>query len=497
MKRWLTHLAARLKLSGSFIGPVVTLIGGVVAAQAVVFASRPFLTRMFTPDEFGVLTIFVTLVAVLATLVTGRYEDAGLLPKSDKDAAGLFILALGLSAVSAVVVALFFPWRTGLASVFNTPELATSIILLPAGILTATWGKALEGWHARNNRFGLVSAGRIVQSCVVVCVQLVAGLLGASAFGLTGGVVVGFSALALVVGIPFLARDNVVLKASLATDSLRALANRYRRFPFFSTPAAFLNLVASRIAVFLLAWFYGPGTVGLFGLAFGTLALPVGSVTDAIGQVFGVRAPAAHLKSSLGPLTELVFARLIAVSVFPMAVVAVAGPDLFALVFGEPWREAGVYARILSPWLCAMTIAVPLTRLFDVTEKQRSDLAFSLFLLTAQIVAILIVGGSGKPRTAIAAVSIAGLLSRWSQIAWMLRLGEASLLGGLRVFAIHIALTTFLLLPVGLMVYRGVPIFWMIFGLIVATGIYAVAVIRMDWRSTEGKPLTTTESTGM
>ncbi len=476
----------RQRLAGSFVGPVLKLVSGVILAQAVVFAGRPVLTRLFTPDEFGVLTLFVTLIAIVATLTTGHYEDAGLLPASNKDAAGLYLLALGMAATGAVLIVLILPWRGEVASLLNTPALAPALVLLPVGILMAGWGQIIESWHSRQDRFGLISVGRFIQSCVVVGFQIAAGVLGADSLGLTGGAVLGFCALVFVIGIPLLLRDHVILAAAFRRETTLNLAKRYRRFPLFSTPAAFLNLVASRIAVFLLAVFFGTTTVGLFGLAYGTLALPVSLITGSIGQVFAVRAPVAFLENRLGPLTNQVFGRLIAVAIFPMAAVAVAGPDLFALVFGEPWREAGVYAAILSPWLCVMSVASPLTRLFDVTERQRGDLGFSVVLLAAQVVALAIAARSAEPQIGIAAVSVAGLVSRSAQIVWMLRLGSASLSQATRTVIGHGLLAAILLFPAGLAVYLEMPVLWTIAALVIAGAIYAVAVIRMDWKSSDG-----------
>src|SRR5690606_32485593 len=93
--RWRLGRARRyLGGADAFLQPVLTLVGGAAAAQALVFATRPVLTRLFTPDDFGVLTVFVTLVAVLGTVASGRYEDALMLPEDDGEAAHVLSLAL-------------------------------------------------------------------------------------------------------------------------------------------------------------------------------------------------------------------------------------------------------------------------------------------------------------------------------------------------------------------------------------------------------------------
>ena len=475
----------RGRLTGSFIQPVLTLVSGVVMAQAIVFAARPVLTRLFLPDEFGVLILFVTLVALLGALATGHYDDAQLLPASRRDAGGLLLLALGFSAASALAALIVIPWRENLAGLFNSPDLAPVLLFLPPGLLLLAWGQALEGWHTRHDRFRLVSGGRVTQSIVVVAAQIAAGLLGIGALGLAGGAALGFAALTLTIGFPLLAHDRTILRASARWFALRTLAERYRRFPLFSTPAAFLNLLSSRVPILLLASFFGTTTVGLFGLAFGTLALPVGVLTGSVGQVFGVRAPVAFREETLGRLTEQVYRRLVAVALFPMAAVALAGPDLFAFVFGEPWREAGVYAQYLAPWLCIASIASPLTRIFDVTDRQRTDLGFSIFLFSAQLLTLVLAYRTGQPRIAVASVAVAGLASRTLQIIWMLRIGGASVKRAGYDLVQHTAIAAALLIPAGLALWFSESILLLIGALVASGCAYVALVIRMDWRKSE------------
>lgn len=414
------------RLSGGFFRPVLTLVSGVVVAQAFAFAARPLLTRLYTPEEFGVLTLFITIVSLLGLLATGRYDDAQMLPAARRDAAGLLLLALGAATAVTLLTLGLVIWRDGWAALLKSPNLAPALLLVPAGVLTLAWGQSIESWHTRFDRFRLAAAGRVVQSLAVVGFQVGAGLLGAGALGLVEGAAVGFGAFLLVVAVPLVLRDGAVLRSSARRSVVRPLARRYRRFPLFSAPAVFFNLLSARAPVFLLAAFFGDATVGFFGIAFGTLAMPVGVVTGAVGRVFMVRAAEARRQGGLGPLTRQVHRRLVAVSLFPMAAAALAGPALFAFVFGAAWEEAGVYARLLAPWLFVSAVASPLTRVFDITERLGAAFGFSVVQLLALVAALAVAAGGGDARLAVGAVGAAGTLTRLVQIGWMLRLAGAS-----------------------------------------------------------------------
>jgi lipopolysaccharide exporter len=420
-------MARGLGPATGFLLPVVTLATGTVAAQALVFGARPVLTRLFTPEEFGVLTLFLALAAIINSFSSGRYEDALMLPERDEDAANVLALGALLVTATATLLALILVWREPVAALLGESMLAPSLWLLPPAVLLFGWSVLADNWHTRRNRFGVVSWTHFAHSAAVVAVQVSAGLMTLGAIGLTGGSAAGFGVAMLVGAGWLLVRDGRFVAANLRWRGIRDGAVRYARFPRFSAPAAFFGLMSTRIPVILLAFFFGGATVGQFGIALGTLTLPVGLLATAIGRVFFVRAAEAHREGRLAPLVRDVHRRLVIVAVFPSLAVLVAGPELFAFVFGEVWREAGIYARFLSLWTLFASVASPLTRIFDVTERQRADLAFGAMLFVVQA-AVLVAGGlTGDPLLAVAATGGAGALLRVLQVGWMLRMAGAAL----------------------------------------------------------------------
>ena len=411
---------------------VGTLATGAAAAQAVVLLARPVLTRLYTPEAFGALAVFVAPAYLLASLATLRYEDAVALPATRRDAAGVTALAALAAVFVGLGVLALAPWRAALAEALGVPALAPLLPLASAVAVALGVASAAQGWLAREGRFRQIALASLVQSVGVVGVQL--AVPGAGAAGLVAGVVLGAVLFAAVLAAGAVGRggapSGVVAEARGA--DLGALARRFRRFPLFGVPASLLNQAGARLPPLALAAAFGPAAVGQFALALAAVAVPVGIVADAVGQVFYVRAGEAHRAGRLGPLVEAVHARLSAVAAVPVVAVAVLGPDLFAAVFGEPWRAAGDAARVLAPWLWLSSVAPPLTRAFDVTERQGAELASGL--ATAGLIgAGLAVGtASGDLGTALAALSVAGTLARALQIGWTFRVSGARVGVGVR-----------------------------------------------------------------
>jgi len=73
-------------------------------------------------------------------------------------------------------------------------------------------------------------------------------------------------------------------------------------------------------------------------------------------------------------------------------VLVVWGPQLFAFVFGEKWESAGVYARILSPWIFLDFVRATVSQLVLIVEKQKT---FLLFYVAGNILLVIsmMIGG--------------------------------------------------------------------------------------------------------
>ena len=83
---------------------VLTLLTGSGLAQAIALAVSPLLTRLYAPGQFGLFALYLSVVALLAVVATGRYELAIVLPEADDDAWQVGALALGLAVLFSTAV---------------------------------------------------------------------------------------------------------------------------------------------------------------------------------------------------------------------------------------------------------------------------------------------------------------------------------------------------------------------------------------------------------
>lgn len=419
----------RLTADG-YLRPVLTLLSGAAVAQVVAYGAKPILTRLFTPEAFGVLGVFTAAVVVLSSVSSGKYEDAIVLPERDREAAHITVLATLLAMAAALGLLLLAPWRGAVAAWADVPAYDLWVLLLPAGLLAYRIGIIAEQWLVRTQRYRGIASSRLLLSVTTLGVQLGAGILGFAAGGLLAGVLSGWLAAAVLLTILVLT-DSEQPFSRVTRQHLATVARRYRRFPQFGVPAALLNTASRHLPAFLLLGFFDPAAVGHYVLAVAAISVPIGLLAQSYAQVYVTRATQAPSTEALADATRPMLRQLALLGWFPVAALVLAGPQLFVFVFGSDWEAAGQFARFLAPWQLFVLLGSPLTRLFDVFERQREELIYSGLLLGARTAALLTGGILGSVLVSVASFGLASALAYALLARYLLRwagLGTRTLL---------------------------------------------------------------------
>ena len=76
----------------TFITNVLKFVTGSVVAQALGILLVPIITRLYSPGDYGVFQIFLSISGVLAVLSCLSYQLAIMLPEEDEDSANIVTL---------------------------------------------------------------------------------------------------------------------------------------------------------------------------------------------------------------------------------------------------------------------------------------------------------------------------------------------------------------------------------------------------------------------
>lgn len=414
------------KRKTSFARDVVKLVSGTAFAQLLMILAAPLLTRLYTPEAFGQLALFVSITNILTVIACLRYELSIMLPESDEEAANLLAVSL-LFAVLISVLTITVVWWGGepLSRVLNAPGLTPYLWLAPLAVLIGGVFLALNYWNSRTKHFGRLSIARVTSSLATVSMQLGTGYAGYATGGsLIAASLTGQTMATTVLGGRIWRDDRKLLLRAIRLKEMIQGIKRHRKFPMFDVWSAILNTLSWQLPTFLLAAFFSTTVAGFYALGDRLLKVPMSLIGASIAQVFFQRAASAKRDGTLSVLVETLFERLVAIGLFPLLLLTFIGSDLFAVVFGKDWEEAGVYVQILSIWTFFWFISSPLSTLFSVLEKQEFLFVWNAINLVTRFISLIIGGVLQNARMALAIFAISGIIAYgYLSLAIMVRAG--------------------------------------------------------------------------
>lgn len=376
-KRLLHAIRAR---SGPYGGHVAVLITGAGLAQLVPALTYPLLARLYTPSEYGAVSILASIGAVLAVVAAGRYQMATMLPLEESDATRITTLALAITVAFTGLVAISVAFlHDDLGKSDEMRQLGIWLLVLPIIVLLTSMFDVLSYFAIRRDRYSEVTRASIAKSLVSSGAQVGLGFAGT---GIAGLVVSNILSLAAANSRLIGAYRSAASAIRLDVSRIRHLCFEYINFPKYDLWSSLANALSYNITIFGIGVLYSTTVVGHYALAYRIVALPSTLIGAAIGQVYLREASRrAHGPQSATRSFDKVALTLGVVSAIPFALLLGFSDDLFAFMLGQTWREAGVLAAAISPLLWVRFIASPLSSVFLIYKRQRELLLWQLMLL--------------------------------------------------------------------------------------------------------------------
>lgn len=373
-----------------FTRNVITLMTGTALAQALPIAITPILTRMYTPDEFGVFAVYIAICSILAVLVTGRYELAIIVPEHDEDAINIMALSIGLSFIISLSLLMIILLVGGeIARLLGSTSIGNWLYFVPLTTLVMGCYQSLNYWANRRSYYKRMATSRVLQTASTSTIQLSTGLLKTGPLGLILGQFFG-----QLISVIFLARSVFSQEkeqiSKINKKKIRKVAKRYNNFPKYLIAAHGFNTGSSQSPVLLLSGLFATSVSGLYMLTNRVLSAPIALVATAIGEVFRQQASKEYAQTGQCKAIYLqTIKKLTLLSVIPFTVLFVFSEEIFSLVFGKDWVEAGVISKILMPVFFLRFISTPLSSMFMIAEAQKIDLYWQIALFSLVVVSFL------------------------------------------------------------------------------------------------------------
>lgn len=376
--------------NSEFFKNVMTLLTGTGLSQLIPIMSSVILARIYSPEEFGVFSLFISIVTVMGSIGSLRYEVSIILPSKEIEAWHLFLLSL-------FIIVLFFIVNTITILVFH--QSISSLVdrrvgdsswlfYIAIGIFLISFYQVIFTMANRKKRYKLISTSKVLQTGSASLTNILLGILGVGSKGMILGSLTGQLLSSSLLGSALLRKESIT--KFYQKDKILGIAKKYSEFPKFSAPGTLFNSMANVGLPVLIAYFYGPSMAGLYFFSYRTVRLPFDLMFTSFAQVY--RESAARIyetdKKKLLSFTINIQKKIMVLLLPSLILVSFLSPFLFEFVFGEEWYEAGKLVAYFAIFILFNGLYSPISAIGDILREQKILLVFNIVLSLSQMIVL-------------------------------------------------------------------------------------------------------------
>ncbi|QUM75954.1 oligosaccharide flippase family protein [Moritella sp. 24] len=337
---------------------VLTLITGTALAQGISIAITPIITRIYTPESFGVFALYVSIVSLISVIATGRYELAIMLPQKKSDAIHLVLLSFFITCVISVICfVVIFLFGDLIIIYLGNSTIEKWLYCIPVSIMLSGFVQSLRCWNNRCEEYKAIAISRFSNSAGMSAVNLSLPSFSLSKYGLVSGYIVGQSLSVISVSRKF----NFYTLKSCELKTVYSLAKKYKTFPMVNSIHAFVNVFKLNVVNIILIKNFTETVLGQYFMVLQIMQAPSALIGASIAQVFYRDASVEYKKgNNIQHLVKQMILKLVIFSSLPACLMFFFSEPLFVLVFGPSWSEMGGYAHALLPYIYLHFIVSPL-----------------------------------------------------------------------------------------------------------------------------------------
>ena len=369
LKNKLIRIKNNKNISNSFIMVTSSILG-----QLLLVVSLPIISRLYSPHEFGVFTVFNNIAMLLIPIINARYDLLIINAKSKEEASVLSIISF---VISLSILVIIFPFLI-LNIILQGDFLSETILLLLTLFLTSL----TNIFTSFLNREKLYRTLAIINFLRIFSMILIQIILGYYKFGEIG-LIIGFSfSYILGIGIgykKFKANYSKVSNLNLLKQSFKENLGQL----YYSTPSILINSLSFSVIVFLTELMYSTKEVGMYGMAIRVLGVPLTVISASLSKIFMQEANKKYIEEGTFRSYLIKYSLLLGfLSIIMYLPFYLIDKELISVILGNQWSESIYIIRLLIPLYVIRLIVSTISLSVIVFKKQALELVFqSIFLL--------------------------------------------------------------------------------------------------------------------
>ncbi|MBX2964256.1 MAG: lipopolysaccharide biosynthesis protein [Cyclobacteriaceae bacterium] len=382
-----------LKAEGSFARNITLTFSGNTIAVFIGFLFTPFITRVYSPEAYGIFALYVSVVQSISLVATFQLTRAFVLPQNETEFEDLFtctwLTACFISLATALVLFLF---HIPIFIYFNVslPELFQWWPAIPIAVFLYAVNDILKSRNVRRKTFSRNAVNQIFSSTSARATTLVYGVI---TNGHAPGLILG-DLLTKVLEVFLLAGKGLLLELkaifTVRSRKLLQIISTYKDYPLYVLPGVWIFMFTYQLPVYVATLYFDTAQAGQYSLANSLLNLPLNLLAGSISPVF-LQKIAETYKSDPVEVPRIVRQlsnRLFIVGLLPLAIIVVFGDLIFAALLGNQWVEAGIFAGYMGIYSIFQVVNLPLASLYRIYSIERLGLLINILSFVLGLVAV-------------------------------------------------------------------------------------------------------------
>lgn len=357
---------------------------GTLLAQAATFLFLPVISRIYIPEEYGKLSILISLAFVLIPLGTLKLDLILVVVKNDDEADNLLKIAMLASLITSIAT---FPFTLSYFHLVENIEFQDSLfqsflfsILLLVQCMSILSVQAM----LRLRKDNVIVASSIMQNSAIALMQVTLGKIHASGEILITGFILG-----KIMGIlPTMKSISYkIFRVKASTQNLFLTFRRHAKTGTLLISASFFDAASFSMPALIVGILFEIKYAGIIGLTQSVLTVPITLIGGAIGSVIlseiakskrENNSESAGINSPLASLAKPLILASISFTFFSILL----GPKIFEYFLGESWSESAKLVTWLAIPFGINFLWQPLSNLLYVEGNWQTYLNFSILRFT-------------------------------------------------------------------------------------------------------------------
>ena len=372
----------KLKIS-EFYKNILKLLTSISIAQCIPIVITPILTQYFSPEQFGVYGLYISICTILGVIASGKYDTAIMLPKRKIDSINLLSLSLLIAFLFSIFcLSIFNLFNDTLFRLTKSYLLQEYYFIIAISIFLISANQSVTIWLNRNKKYNIIANQNILKSSSNSFTSLLLGLKNIN-LGLIFG---HFTSIVIISAWNIKHLIKGFQTHLISAEIMRKNFKKYIDFLKFSTLSNLFNSCSNVGMTTLIIIFFGPKIAGLYFLAEKLVAIPISFITNSVSQVYFQKASTLFHSNKMGllQLTNSVQKNIFYL-LFPFLMICTIWGEEFFSIFGNEWAQAGIILKYFTVFILLKNIYSPISHIGDILNKQKILLMFNISLFTFQL----------------------------------------------------------------------------------------------------------------